>query len=133
MEEQRERMERVKRQKTQGLQDRYLYDYTFANDNSQNPIMEKVHAYVEHWKGAHRSNTGLLFFGDVESGKSFFAGCITNVLLDRDVPILRTNFPSILNQMTGVFAEDRVAFIASLDDYSLLVIDDFHGADVHRH
>ena len=44
MEEQRERMERVKRQKTQGLQDRYLYDYTFANDNSQNPIMEKVHA-----------------------------------------------------------------------------------------
>lgn len=68
-----------------------------------------------------------------KAGNPFFAGCITNVLLDRDVPILRTNFPSILNQMTGVFAEDRVAFIASLDDYSLLVIDDFHGADVHRH
>lgn len=33
MEEQRERMERIKRRKAQGLQDRYLYDYTFANDN----------------------------------------------------------------------------------------------------
>ena len=50
MEEQRERMERIKRRKAQGLQDRYLYDYTFANDNGQNPVMEKAYAYVEHWK-----------------------------------------------------------------------------------
>ena len=127
MEEQRERMERVKRQKTQGLQDRYLYDYTFANDNGQNPVMEKAHAYVEHWKEAYRDNTGLLLFGDVGTGKSFFAGCIANALLDRDVPVLMTNFPSILNRLTGVFAEDRAAFIASLDDYSLLVIDDISG------
>lgn len=35
-----------------------------------------------------------------------------------------TNFPSILNRLTDVFAEDRAAFIASPDDYSLLVIDD---------
>ena len=90
----------------------------------QNPVMEKAHAYVEHWKEAYRDNTGLLLFGDVGTGKSFFAGCIANALLDRDVPVLMTNFPSILNRLTGVFAEDRAAFIASLDDYSLLVIDD---------
>ena len=40
--EERQRcMERIKRRKAQGLQDRYLYDYTFANDNGQNPLMEK--------------------------------------------------------------------------------------------
>ena len=88
MEEQRERMERVKRRKAQELQDRYLYDYTFSNDNGQNPVMEKAHAYVEHWKEAYRDNTGLLLFGDVGIGKSFFAGCIANALLDRDVPVL---------------------------------------------
>ena len=32
MEEQRERMERIKRRKAQGLQDRYLYDYTFLSN-----------------------------------------------------------------------------------------------------
>ena len=78
------------------------------------------------YKGIHikKQNTGLLLFGDVGTGKSFFAGCIANALLDRDVPVLMTNFPSILNRLTGVFAEDRAAFIASLDDYSLFVIDD---------
>ena len=62
--------------------------------------------------------------GDVGTGKSFFAGCIANALLDRDVPVLMTNFPTILNRLTGMFSEDRADFIASFDEYDLLIIDD---------
>lgn len=120
----RERMERIQSRKSQGLQDRYLYDYTFANDNGQNPLMEKAHAYVSHWDEAYRKNTGLLLFGDVGTGKSFFAGCIANALLDRDVPVLMTNFPTILSNLTGKFGEERSAFIASLNTYDLLILDD---------
>ena len=123
-EERQRRMERIKRRKAQGLQDRYLYDYTFANDNGQNPLMDKARAYVENWKEAYKSNIGLLLFGDVGTGKSFFAGCIANALLDRDVPVLMTNFPTILNRLTGMFSEDRADFIASFDEYDLLIIDD---------
>ena len=38
-EERRQRMERIRRRKAQGLQDRYLYEYTFAHDNGENPVM----------------------------------------------------------------------------------------------
>ena len=117
-EERQRRMERIKRRKAQGLQDRYLYDYTFSNDNGQNPLMDKAHAYVENWKEAYKSNIGLLLFGDVGTGKSFFAGCIANALLDQDVPVLMTNFPTILNRLTGMFSEDRSEFIASFDESS---------------
>ena len=123
-EERQRRMERIKRRKAQGLQDRYLYDYTFANDNGKNPLMDKARAYVENWKEAYKSNIGLLLFGDVGTGKSFFAGCIANALLDQDVPVLMTNFPTILNRLTGMFSEDRSEFIASFDEYDLLIIDD---------
>ena len=123
-EERQRRMERIKRRKAQGLQDRYLYDYTFANNNGQNPLMDKARAYVENWKEAYKNNTGLLLFGDVGTGKSFFAGCIANALLDRDVPVLMTNFPTILNRLTGMFSEDKADFIASFDEYDLLIIDD---------
>ena len=123
-EAQRERMDRIKRRKAQGLQDRYLYGYTFANDNGQNPLMDKARAYVEHWDEAYRNNIGLLLFGDVGTGKSFFAGCIANALLDRDVPVLMTNFHTILNKLTGMFSEDRVELIASLGTYDLLILDD---------
>ena len=84
----------------------------------------KARAYVENWKEAYKNNTGLLLFGDVGTGKSFFAGCIANALLDRDVPVLMTNFPTILNRLTGMFSEDRADFIASFDEYDLLIIDD---------
>ena len=127
-EERQHRMERIRRRKAQGLQDRYLYDYTFANDNGQNPLTDKAHSYVEHWEQAYRQNIGLLLFGDVGTGKSFFAGCIANALLEKDVPVLMTNFPTILNRLTGMFSEDRTALIAALSDYDLLIIDDL-GAE----
>ena len=36
---------------------------------------------------------------------------------------LMTNFPTILNRLTGMFDQDRADFIASFDEYDLLVID----------
>lgn len=35
-----------------------------------------------------------------------------------------TNFPTILNKLTGMFSEDKVELIASLGTYDLLILDD---------
>ena len=90
--------------------------------------MAKAHAYVEHWPEAFKKNIGLLLFGDVGTGKSFLARCIANALLDQDVPVLMTNFPTILSRLCGTFGEDRTDFLDSLGDYDLLIIDDL-GAE----
>lgn len=121
---QRERMERIKHRRAHGLRDKSLYEYTFTHDNGRNPVMEKARAYVRNWKEAIRNNVGLLLFGDVGTGKSFFAGCIANALLDQDVPVLMTSFPTILNRLSGVYPEERAEFIHGLNDYDLLIIDD---------
>lgn len=86
--------------------------------------MAKARAYVEHWHEVYKKDISLLLFGDVGTGKSFFAGCIANALLDMDVPVLMTNFPTILNKLAGLYSEDRAEFIGSLDEYNLLIIDD---------
>ena len=62
-EERQRRMERIKRRKAQGLQDRYLYDYTFANDNGKNPLMDKARAYVENWKEAYKTHRPASVWG----------------------------------------------------------------------
>ena len=67
---------------------------------------------------------GLLLWGDVGTGKSFFAGCVANALLDKGVPVLMTNFAKILNSLTGIYPQDRNEFFNSLNQYSLLIIDD---------
>ena len=120
----RECLDQVSRLKANGLQDKSLREYTFANDKGYNPEMQKAHDYVAHWSEMKAKSIGLLLWGDVGTGKSFFAGCIANALLDQDVPVLMTNFPTILNRLTGMFSEDRSEFIASFDEYDLLIIDD---------
>ncbi len=115
---------KVSQMKSAGLQDKALYEYNFDNDSGINPEMKHAHTYVDKWKQMLQNNTGLLLWGDVGTGKSFFAGCIANALIDKCVPVLMTNFTKILNSLTGMFSEDRNHFIESLNIYSLLIIDD---------
>ena len=116
--------QRIARLKANGLQDASLRQFTFANDTGINPEMQKAHSYVEHWSEMKATATGLLLWGNVGTGKSFFAGCIANALLDQGVPVLMTNFSRILNALTGMFSDDRNKYIDSLNHYSLLIIDD---------
>ena len=51
-----------------------------------------------------KKNTGLLIWGGVGTGKSFFAGCIANALMEREVPVCMTNFARILNELNNSFS-----------------------------
>ncbi len=124
----RDFLAKVSRMKSSGLQDKALYDYRFENDLGYNPELRHAHTYVERWADMKAENTGLLLWGDVGTGKSFFAGCIANALLEQCVPVLMTNFAKILNALSGMYAEDRNSYIDSLNRYSLLIIDDL-GAE----
>ena len=86
--------------------------------------MQKAYDYVAHWVEMKEKSLGLLLWGDVGTGKSFFAGCIANALLDKGIPVLMTNFSRILNTLTGMYSDDRNQFIDSFNKYSLLIIDD---------
>lgn len=59
-----------------------------------------------------------------ETGKSFLAACIANALIEKGTPVLMTNFSKILNQMGGLYSEERYQYIASFSQFPLLVIDD---------
>lgn len=67
---------------------------------------------------------GLLLWGDVGTGKSFFTGCIANALLEQGIPVLMTNFSRILNSLSGMYSDEKNQFIDSLNKYNLLIIDD---------
>jgi DNA replication protein DnaC len=106
-----ELLQRIQRLKSNGLQDKALRDYTFDNDLGYNPKMEYARRYVAQWPEMWENGTGLLLWGKVGTGKSFFAGCIANALIDQGVPVLMTNFPRILNTLTGMYSQDKNDFM----------------------
>lgn len=117
-------LERVKRLRIEGIQDRAIDRFRFENDNGENSaITTAAKRYVEKWQENRQNNRGLLFYGDVGTGKSFMAGAIVNALIDKGVPCMMTSFPRILAEMQG-FNNDKNKVLDSMRAYQLLVIDD---------
>lgn len=121
--EKQEQMLYIRRLKAAGLQERYLREWTFESA-SDTPTVQLGKRYVERWEQARKKNLGLLFWGDIGTGKSFLAACIANALLEKGIPVLMTNFSKILNQMGAMYSDERYHYIASFNQFSLLIIDD---------
>ena len=119
----RERMLNIRRLKALGIQERHLLRWRFDTARDT-PDLRMAKRYVEHWERARADNLGLLFWGDVGTGKTFLAACIANALLERAVPVLMTNFSKLLNQLGGMYSEERHQYISSLSHFPLLIIDD---------
>lgn len=110
--------------KRRGFTDPAMCEWSFANDNGKCPQMKHAHFYVEHWETMLTENIGYLLWGGVGTGKSFFAGCIANALMEREIAVRMTNFALILNDLVAGFG-GRNDYISQLCRTPLLVIDDF--------
>ena len=93
-------------------------------DNGSCPQMKNAAGYVARWEQIKDGNYGLLLWGRVGTGKSYFAGCIANALMEQEVPVCMTNFAAILNDLAASFA-GRNEYISRLCSFPLLIIDDF--------
>ena len=101
-EEEMELQRRIRQLKSSGIQEKHLLDWRFdiADDNKD---IQMAKRYVENWKKVRADNLGLLLWGDVGTGKSFVAACIANALIEKNIPVLMTNFSKILNQMGAMY------------------------------
>ena len=122
--QQRAFFERVQRYRRMGFPESDMENWTFANDDRKNPKMsDAMQNYVKHFDEFREKGKGLLLFGNVGTGKTFYAACIANALIDRGIPCLVTNFARIANTVQGLF-EGRQEYYDSLNRFPLLLIDD---------
>lgn len=102
--------------------------WTFENDDRQNmKLSDAMLRYTENFQQFKREGKGLLLYGTVGTGKTFYAACIANRLLDNGTPCMMTNFARLTNQIQGTY-EGKQEYIDSLNRYPLLIIDDL-GAE----
>ncbi len=110
--------------KRRGFTDPAMQEWTFANDNGKCQQMKHARFYVENWATMQAENIGYLLWGGVGTGKSYFAGCIANALMEQEIAVRMTNFALILNDLTASF-EGRNEYIARICRAPLLILDDF--------
>lgn len=122
--QQRAFFERVQRYRRMGFPESDMENWNFENDDRSNPKMsDAMMNYVKHFDEFRAKGKGLLLFGNVGTGKTFYAACIANALIDRGIPCLVTNFKRIENTVQGLF-EGRQEYYDSMNRFPLLLIDD---------
>ena len=105
-----------------------MAQWTFANDDGNNAkLSEAMQNYVKNFTEFRKNGKGLLLYGTVGTGKTYFAAAIANALIDEGYKVLMTNFASLTNKIQGMF-EGKQEFINDLNRYSLLILDDL-GAE----
>lgn len=117
------------------LRKRSNMDLKFFNHNfeafqatKENERLLKIsRRYVDNFDEMIKRNQGLLFWGDVGTGKTFTAACIANALLNNKTPIVMTSFVKLL-ETTQYFKEDEEKLLNNLNRAKLLIIDDL-GAE----
>lgn len=122
--EQMEHFQKVKELRERGLKDKKMLEWNFKNDTTNSKQIDVAKRYVDNFDKAKAENTGLLLWGDVGTGKSFVAGCIANALIEKEIPVVMTNFAIILADMMNLKI-DKNEYIKGLNRNSLLIIDDF--------
>lgn len=119
-----EYMTRVMSNRAVGFPDKELMNCTFDSDDGSMPVITNaMKAYVDNFNTFRKNGKGLLLYGDVGTGKTFFAACIVNALINTGYPCLMTNFSRLTNQIAGMW-EGKQEYIDSLNMFSLVAIDD---------
>ena len=125
--------EHIQQQKqlVSGIKAEAFKAYTFDNDDRRNVSISKLCCdYIRHWQEVEQISGGLLFYGDVGGGKTFYAGCIANALIKRSIPVLFTSLRDLVDNRQA--AKYKGAELWDLKEYRLVVIDDIGAEKLNR-
>lgn len=125
-----EEQRRVDSLRQLSLIDARLKNVSFANycvTDENRKVFGIAKKYVENFGEMFSRGQGILFWGDVGTGKSYTAAAIANELLARMHPVVMTSFIRLLNEFKG-FGSDDGSYIDRMNQSKLMIIDDL-GAE----
>lgn len=130
---QREKRDRLRRELQRGIEDERAKLAAFAKDDgADSESGGMLRRYAEKWDAMREKNIGLLLHGDVGGGKTFFAACIANAIIDKQVekgdwnasPVIMTTIPALQHEMKEDYGSRKAAVLRRIAETPLLILDD---------
>ena len=96
-EEKRERRERIETARNLAITVPSYRGYRFSADDGKTPKTTEIcKNYVRNFAEFSKTGQGLLLYGDVGTGKTFYALCIANALINREYRVLHTSLADVV-------------------------------------
>jgi len=116
----RSRLQQIESNREQAFSGSSFKGWTFDKDGDpKSKVAQVARKYVTHFRDMDGS--GLCLFGTIGTGKTFYAACILNALIDK-------GYTGLITTMSAVADRKYDGDMSELMKVDLLVIDDF-GAE----
>ena len=125
--EERERLMKISSLKRDCFSSHIQHQYNFEKYlNEKGQAYKVAYNYAKNFEQMKEDNVGLLFYGDVGSGKTYLACSIANELIEREqVKVKIMNLSQVINQIQkSAFKLDSNEIIDNLSNIPLLILDD---------
>jgi DNA replication protein DnaC len=112
---------RIERLRERGIADELIRSMRFETDKGYNAaVIEKAKKYVAHFDEMLSENVGIIFTGSVGTGKTFYAACIANALIEKGILVVFTSFTRIIRTSF----DEYPAALKAIEQADLVVFDD---------
>lgn len=115
---------RIQQIQSYGFPKSQLAGMKFSNCDWEGENARLALNYVKHFDQMKAAGAGLLFYGNVGTGKTFLAGCITNALQEEFRTAFMTSFARLDMELNSYNRDDKTAALDRITNCELLVIDD---------
>ena len=119
----------IRERKINGLKSEKYRKSTFDKDDGRNPKIRRMcERYVKKRGDMIDGNYGLAFLGSNGSGKTFWASCIANALIEAGATVLMTTLTKLIQEMNADYGEWREVLMRKVKAVDFLILDDY-GAE----
>lgn len=119
----------IEKARLEGLKEKKYRETSFALDDGRNPKIRRMcEQYVQKRGAMIEGNYGLAFIGNNGSGKTFWAACIANALIDAGASVYMIKLKSLIDAMTADYGESREVELRKIRTADFLILDDY-GAE----
>lgn len=114
---------RIENERNDAFAVKSFYNYRFELDDGQTPrLTEIMKKFVENFHEFGKNGQGLILYGGVGTGKTFYAACIANSLIDKGYRVRHTSLAEIVqNTQNFDYAKD---YFNKLLNKHCIIIDD---------
>lgn len=122
-EKEREYRNKVELMRNSGIPNPTYRSYRLEKDDNKTPELTRViENYIDNFDRLRENGQGLLLYGDVGTGKTYYAMCIANALVERLKNVYCTSLPAVVKMMHDFDNADM--HLKRLLTRDLIVIDD---------
>ena len=105
------------------LQGKVDPEHTFENNDFENKMATDFSLrYVENWENMFKNNMGIVFYGGVGTGKTFFADCIANRLREQMKYATSVSVANLIDLLHS--SNDTSKIMYAINFFDLIIFDD---------